>query len=332
MSSMIRVIQVGVGPVGQMLTPFLLERKSLSLVGAVDINPNLIGKDLGEVSKVGRPIGIQIRGSLEEFSKESADVAVVTTTSALSSIMPTLEDAARLGLDVVSTCEELVYPWNTQPELAGRIDRMAKEHDISILGTRVNPGFLMDALAVMATGICRRVRRISIERIQDASIRRIPFQQKIGTGLTVEEFQKRVAEKKLGHVGLTESMHMIAARMGWSLTRTEDKVEPVLAETEIRSGMGPVPAGRARGLVQRGRGWIGEEEVVMLFFRAAVGEKDSHDLIHVEGTPEYRVMIPGGIHGDIATCAITTNSVSFIVDAPPGLRTMVDIPPVSYRP
>ena len=232
---------------------------------------------------------------------------------------------------MVSTCEELVYPWNTQPDLAGRIDRLAKEHDISILGTGVNPGFLMDALAVTATGICRNVQRIWIERIQDASIRRVPFQRKIGTGLTVEEFHSLVADGKLGHVGLTESMHMIAARMGWKLTRTEDQVEPVLAESEIPSSMGPVAKGRARGLVQNGRGWIDNKEVLTLHFRAAIGEKDSHDSIHVQGTPDFRITIPGGIHGDIATCAITRNSIPFIVDAPVGLRTMVDIPPISCQ-
>jgi 4-hydroxy-tetrahydrodipicolinate reductase len=316
---------------GQMLTPFLLERQAIKIVGAVDIDPKLAGKDLGEVSNLGRSTGIRIRESLDQFSKDAADVAVVTTTSSLSSIVPTLESASRLGMHVVSTCEELVYPWDTQPDLAGRIDRFAKDREVSILGTGVNPGFLMDALAVTATGICREVRGIRIERIQDATVRRIPFQRKIGTGLTVEEFQGRVAAGKLGHVGLTESMHMIAARMGWRLTRTEDRVEPVVAESEIQSGMGPVPKGRARGLVQYGRGWIGDNEVLTLHFRAAIGEQDSHDSIHVEGTPDFRMTIPGGIHGDIATCAITTNAGRFIVEASRGLRTMVDIPPVSCR-
>ncbi|MFH1263667.1 MAG: dihydrodipicolinate reductase [Pseudomonadota bacterium] len=328
---MIRVIQVGLGPVGQMLTPYLLERNYLSVVGAVDIDPAKVGKDLGEICGLGKKTGITVRGALDAFTPESAEVAVVTTASKLTSIIPTLESAAKLRMNVVSTCEELVYPWIRQPDLSRRINALAEEHDVSFLGTGVNPGFLMDALAVTATGICRDVRKIRIERMQDASKRRIPFQQKIGTNLTVEEFRRRVDAGNLGHVGLTESMQMIAAALGWKLDRTEDLIEPVVADREIDSAVGKVAKGRCIGLQQHGRGWIGREEVLTLEFRADLGEKESHDSIQVEGTPEFRMTIPGGIHGDIATCAITANAVAAVIAAPEGLRTMIDIPPVSYR-
>jgi 4-hydroxy-tetrahydrodipicolinate reductase len=327
----IRVIQVGLGPVGRMLTPYLMERKFLSVVGAVDVDPLLVGKDLAEVSALPEETGIKVRASLDGYSKESAEVAVVTTASRLHDLLPILESAAKLEMNVVSTCEQMVYPWQSHPEVARRIHTLAKDAGVSFLSTGVNPGFLMDALAVTATSVCRNVNGIWIERVQNAACRRIPFQRKIGTGLTVEEFRRKASEGTLGHVGLTESMQMIAGAIGWKLDRTEDRLEPVVAERETESGLGPVAAGRCIGLVQTGRGWMAGREVLTLLFRAAIGETESRDEITVDGTPSFSMRIPGGIHGDIATCAITANAVAQIVNAPAGLRTMIDVPPVSYR-
>ena len=183
----------------------------------------------------------------------------------------------------------------------------------------------MDFLPTAATGVCHTVQSIRIERIQDASARRLPFQQKIGAGLTVEEFQSLVAQQKIRHVGLTESMHMIAARLGWQLDHTEDIVEPVLAKP-----------GRCAGVLQTGRGYHNGREVLTLIFKAAVGQSmhngesiESQERIQINGTPAYDLIIPGGINGDIATCAVIANAIPIIASAAPGLRTMIDIPPLS---
>jgi len=187
----------------------------------------------------------------------------------------------------------------------------------------------MDFWPTASTGVCHTVDSIVIERIQDASFRRLPFRQKIGAGLTVEKFQNLVDQKKIRHVGLTESMHMIAARLGWQLTCTEDIVEPALAETDIHGDNWTVPRGQCTGVRQIGRAYVGDREVMTLIFQAAVGQSEPQERIHINGTPTFDVVIPGGINGDIATCAVIANAIPVVSSADPGLRTMVDLPPLS---
>ena len=317
MSSPIRIAQVGLGPLGLMLTPYLIERSGIEIASAIDIDPAKSGRDLGEVSAGGQPIGIAISGDLDA-GLAGVDLAVVTTVSELQRIAPTLENILNRGVHVVSTCEELSYPWATQPKLSATIDAWAKARGVSVLGTGINPGFLMDFLPTAATGICHDVRAIRVERIQDASARRLPFQQKIGAGLTVEEFESRVSDGKIRHVGLAESMHMIATRLGWTLDHTEDLVEPVVSEDN-----------RCAGVLQTGRGYQNGREVITLVFKAAVGQTDPQERIQITGTPSFDLIIPGGINGDIATCAVIANAIPIVAAAPAGLHTMVDLPPLS---
>ncbi|MDA0710330.1 MAG: dihydrodipicolinate reductase, partial [bacterium] len=323
----LRVVQIGLGPLGQLLTPYITERASLKLTGAVDIRPGLVGTDLGTHNGQS-PMGIQITDHLDT-ALDNADVAVVTTVSELDRIWPLLESIGNRGVHIVSTCEELSYPWVTQAELSQKIDLMARKNGVSILGTGINPGFLMDFLPLAITGVCRKVNSMHVCRIQDASFRRLPFRQKIGAGLTVDEFKKRVLARKIRHVGLTESMHMIAARLGWSLEKTEDIIEPIVAQVDIRGADWHVAAGLAAGVHQMGYGYAGGRKVITLEFRAAVGQSDPQERVHIDGSPEFDVTIPGGINGDAATCSVITNAIPVVANAPPGLHTMADLPPIS---
>ena len=329
MQNPIRIVQVGLGPLGQMLTPYLAERTGLEIVGAVDIDPGKSGQDLGTLCGLPGPIGVTVTDDLDRALETAPQVAVVTTVSELEGIRPLLETLIQQKLNIVSTCEELSYPWKTHPDLSGEIDAQAKAQGVSVLGTGVNPGFLMDFLPTAATAVCRSVRAIRVERIQDASFRRLPFQQKIGAGLTPEEFAQRVSQRKIRHVGLTESMHMLASMLGWELDRTEDVVEPVIAQCDITTGGRTIQAGLATGVSQTGRGFVSGQEVLTLVFRAAVGQEQPVDRVLIQGEPELELRIPGGTNGDIATCAIVTNAIPAVLRAQAGLRTMVDIAPIS---
>lgn len=329
--STLNVIQIGVGPIGQRVVKYLLERKGMEVVAAVDPAPDKSGKDLGEVSGLDKPLGIAVAPNLAEAMKTcKPDAAVLCTTSSMEKAVPQIEEIISHGLHVVSTCEELSYPWDTQPGLAKKLDESARKAGVAVLGTGVNPGFLMDFLPLAMTAVCRKVESIKVSRIQDASVRRIPFQQKIGAGLTLDEFEAKKQTGTLRHVGLTESVQMIAARMGWKLDRTEDVLTPVVAEQEITSGYVPIKPGMAAGVRQIGKGFVGDAELITLEFVAAVGQADPADTIEIVGDPPIKSVIPGGVNGDVATCAITVNAIKSIVTAPPGLRTMADIPPVTF--
>ncbi|MDD5678452.1 MAG: dihydrodipicolinate reductase [Kiritimatiellae bacterium] len=327
---MINIIQVGLGPLGQKAVRFALERGTIRIVGAVDPAPDKAGQDLGVVCGL-KPLGLIVQANLAAACRgKKPTVAVLTTVSSLKRLETQVVELAKAGLRIVSTCEELAFPWKTQPQIAKRLDAICKQHGVACVGTGVNPGYLMDFLPCILTSVCQRVERISIFRIQDASPRRIPFQQKIGAGLTRAQFQAKVRAGTLRHVGLTESMHMIAHHMGWKLTRVMESLRPVIAKREILSGYKPIQRGQASGVEQIGRATVKGREVLKLHFRAAVGESESFDRVEIVGEPSFTTMIPGGTNGDIATCAITINAIRSIVKAAPGLRTMIDLPPVGF--
>ncbi len=328
-TSVIRVVQLGLGPIGLSATRYLCEHPRLRIVGAVDIDPDKQGKDLGNLAGM-TPLGLPVSGALDQYPPEAADAAVVTTTSSLKSLAPLLLDLAGRGWDIVSTCEELSFPWLTHPELSRELNREACRREVSILGTGINPGFLMDLLPIALTGICQKVERIVVERVQDASARRVPFQHKIGAGLDPTEFEELVSRDLMGHVGLTESMQMLAHQLGWELDATTDDIEPIIAANPVRTAEQLIPEGKTTGLLQTGRGFRHGREVIHLLFRASIGEPRSFDRIRVEGIPPFDFVAEGGINGDLGTIAILVNSIPGLHRAAPGLLTMPDLPPVTW--
>lgn len=327
-----KVIQIGLGPLGQKIVQFISERSDVEIVAAADINPGFSGKDIGDVSGI-EPSGVTVNESISEAIKScDADCAILTTVSCLETITPQILEIVNGGLPVVSTCEELLHPWNTQPELSAAIDEAAKSNGVAVLGTGINPGFLMDSLPAFMTAVCQEVDSVTVSRLQDATFRREPFQRKIGAGLDASSFRQLVAEKKIRHVGLAESLYLIADSMGWKLDRVEDIISPVITEEPVSSRIIDVAAGNVSGVQQIGRGFCDGEEKITLVFRAAIGEPEPSDTIEIFGNPNVKSTIEGGVNGDVGTCAITINAVKQVIRSKPGLRTMADIPLVTHVP
>jgi 4-hydroxy-tetrahydrodipicolinate reductase len=322
----IHAVLLGAGPLGVNLYRHSLSRPDILITQVVDIDSSLKGRDMGEYSGVDST-GVLINDAIA--SHEKVDVAILATVSDLPRIGPQLLALIEAGLSVVSTCEELFYSWESSREWSDKIDQAARAKGVAILGTGVNPGFLMDTLPAMLTGICNHVDKIEVRRYQDAQFRRIPFQKKIGAGLNFDEFERRKNEGTLRHVGLSESMQFLARQLGWVLGKTEDRIEPVIADRTIQSEAMTIHSGQVAGVRQTGIGWVNGEEKIKLSFQASVGEPDSYDEIEIFGTPHIRSRIMKGVHGDIATCAIILNACRSILKASPGLRTMADIPMIS---
>lgn len=327
---MINTVHIGIGPIGQKIVKYAVERGCFRIVGAVDPDPEKAGKELGELCGT-KPLGIKVSSNLEEaIQGKSPEAAIVTTVSSVTAFESQIVELAKAKLHIVSTCEELFYPWKTQPELSKRIDKICRENKVVCLGTGVNPGYLMDFLPTVLSAPCQNVKKVEVWRVQDASVRRIPFQQKIGAGLSLEEFEEKRKSGTLRHVGLPESVDFIADRLGWKLDRNIETLEPVIADKDINTGYKPISKGMACGVHQVGRGFIGDKEVITLNFKAAVGEPESYEEVHIDGEPPIQSKISGGVNGDIATCAITLNAVKSVLSSSPGLKTMGDIPPVTF--
>jgi hypothetical protein len=327
---MTNVAVVGLGPLGQRVVQYMVARENFKVVAAVDVDKAIIGKDLGVHCGI-KKHGVTICADLKSALKgKKAQVAVLTTVSSVAKLQAQVSDIAKHKLDIVSTCEELSFPNRIAPSITKRIDAICRKHKVTCLGTGVNPGFLMDFLPSIMTAVNQDVQKITVQRIQDASVRRIPFQQKIGACLTPAEFRKKKATGTLRHVGLPESIDMIAHAMGWKLTKSTESLRAVKSDKRITTGYKPIEKGMARGVEQFGRGFIGNKEVIKLHFRAAVGEPKSFDRIEIKGDPNIVSVIDGGVNGDIATCAIVLNAIRSVIASAPGLKTMLDIPAVTF--
>ncbi len=323
----LRVVQFGCGPIGCRIARLAATRPHLRLVAGIDIDPALHGRDVGEVSG-GAPLGAAIVGSWERLPDDAAPaLAIHTTGSSLQAVAPQLHALLREGVDVVSTCEELAFPADANAEVAAELHDQAVKAGVTLLGTGINPGYVMDAWPLYMTVPCQEVRAIRATRVQDASDRRGPFQRKIGAGLDESEFRRRADAGEIRHVGLTESAHMIAAGMGWSLDELTETIEPIMAPRALQTEHVSVAAGQVAGVRQEGVGIAGGRQVVTLEFRAAVGLDESYDAVSIDGVPPVEARIDGGVHGDLGTAAVVVNAIPRVAAAAPGLTTMKDLPP-----
>ncbi len=249
-----------------------------------------------------------------------------TTQSYIPQIHSQLEEIIRLKLHVVSTTEELSFPFIKNKEIVEKLNKLALENQVTVLGTGVNPGFLMDSLPLFLTSVLKKVNHIRVLRLMDAAKRRGPFQVKIGSGLSIEEFKRRVAEGSLGHVGLEESVYFVATSLGMNIASYIETIDPVTTDVLIKTEHVEVEAGKVRGLYQVGTALNQEgKELIKLEFNAFLNATDPHDLIEITGEPSLKLLIPGGTPGDIATTSIAVNCIPKVLSAPRGLITMKDI-------
>ena len=321
-----RVIHYGLGPIGVEIAGLVAQRQGLLSAGAIDIQPELVGKDLGEL--VGEsPSGVLVEAGESALRRAAGAVVAHCTGSSLERVLPQLLACVEAGTSVVSTCEELSYPWQLAPELARRLDESAVRNGVAVLGTGVNPGFAMDYLPVVLSGASRRVDHVRVHRVQDAGVRRVPLQRKVGAGLDLEAFEGLVRSGAVRHVGLPESAQAVAAAFGWELTDLRDEIAPVVAERPTPSAVGEIPAGHAAGVWQRVTGSVDGREVVQLTLEMAVGLTNPRDEIALSGDPDVEMVIPGGLHGDVATAAVVVNAIPLMATATPGLRVMAELPP-----
>ena len=327
----IKVLHFGLGPIGVGVVKQVASRKGFKIVGAVDIDPAKAGKDLGEVAGLGRQLRIKVSDDARKTIKSARpDVIVLSTTSSLKRTLPQIESILRLKVPIVSTTEELAYPTRANMRYARAIHQMAKKAKVAVLGTGVNPGFVMDALPIALTGVCERVDAIRIDRIQDARVRRLPFQQKIGAGLTREQFQRKVDDGSVRHVGLAESVSMIADAFGWKLDKITDEIQPRIATATVASEYLAVDPGYVCGIEQDGIGYRDGQPIVRLHMEAYLGAPESYDAVEITGSPALKMKIAGGVHGDVATASIVVNSLPKILVVAPGLHTMRDMPLPSF--
>jgi hypothetical protein len=328
----IRVLQYGVGPIGASIVRLMRQKAALEIVGAIDRDPAKAGRDLGEVvGSKDAPWGVLIAADSAGLLVKPVDVVIHSTSSYLPDVMDQLLECLGAGCCVVSTCEELAYPYRKYPDLSAQLDAAAKEEGVALVGTGVNPGFVMDKLVLTLSAVSQRVEWAKAVRIVDASKRRLPLQKKIGAGMTPEEFRAQVSAGVIKHHGLPESIAMVADGLGFELDDISETIEPVIAAEPVKTEFLEVAPGQVAGVHQIARGTDGGKEKIYMELKMFVGAEDSADSIELRGEPNLALTIPGGTHGDVATAAVIVNAIPSILAAQSGLRTVRDLP-LSFFP
>jgi 4-hydroxy-tetrahydrodipicolinate reductase len=317
-----RTVLFGLGAIGAGIGRLAIERNDIEIAGAIDADPAKAGAGLFELLEVPgdghRPVSVAADpGTL--LAEAKPQLILHATHSYLEHVLLQLLTCVQAGANVVSTCEELSYPWRRHPEPAKQLDAEAKAHGVTVLGTGVNPGFVMDTLVATLAGVCQRVESVRITRVVDVATRRIQLQRKVGVGLTVDDFNQRVASGRFGHVGLAESCWLVAEALGWRLDSLDERIEPVIG------GDGVI------GHHQTATGTIGGRTVIEATVHMSAGADRPRDEILIEGTPPVHMVIEGGIQGDAATASVVLNAARPVVEHAPGLITMLDLPPLGCR-
>jgi 4-hydroxy-tetrahydrodipicolinate reductase len=330
----VKVVLWGLGAMGGGVGTLLTQKKGVEIVGAIAHRPDKVGKDVGEVLGVGKKLGVTVTAESDAAAAwrgKNADVLLHCTTSwtkdAFEQIKPAIED----GLNVISSAEELAYPSAQEPELAKEIDALAKRHGVTVLGTGVNPGFVLDALIIMMTGECYNVDYIEASRINDLS----PFGPTVlrtqGVGTSVEQFEAGVKDGTIvGHIGFPESIQMIADSLGWKLEKIEQSREPITTNVERSTPHITVKPGMVAGCKQIGLGYVDGEVKIRLThpqqIRPETEGVKTGDYINIKGTPDINVSHQPEIPGGIGTIAIIVNMIPQVISAEPGMTSMDRLP------
>jgi 4-hydroxy-tetrahydrodipicolinate reductase len=323
MSEPIRVIQYGLGAIGRAAARLAVSRPGIELVGAVDRDPKLAGKDLGEVLGLDRKLGVPVTDKpVILFAQTQADVVIHCTTSNFAEAYEQLTEIVRAGLHCVTSCEEALFPYYRYKVLAGKLDDLCIQRAAAVVGTGVNPGLVMDTLALLLTMACQHVEAVRVLRVVDAGTRREALQRKVGAALSEAEFNSQKVERKVGHVGLAESLVFLADGLGWKLDEVKESLDPAIASKSIKTEFLIVSEGGVAGVRQFARGLRGGKEVITLELQMYVGAPNPRDMIEIVGEPPLRLVIEGGVPGDVATPAILVNVLPRLMECPAGLHTM----------
>ncbi|MBS3813398.1 dihydrodipicolinate reductase [Candidatus Bipolaricaulota bacterium] len=320
------VIQYGFGEIGREIAGLILGRREFELSEVVDTDEDTVGMRISDILNVGTESKLRVTRDLSGIKQEGPLLAFQSTGSRLQKIFPQLKELIEAGANVVSTAEELAYPYLRNRGVADKIDGLAKKNGVTVLGTGINPGFIMDLLPLIIAGVSRHLESIEVLRVQDGACRRRSLQEKIGVGLSPDLFDEKIRGSG-GHVGLSESLALIASGLGWRVEAIQETVEPVIAEERVTSEYFEVQPGEVAGVDQVVRGFAGDEEKITLILRIYLGAEKPVDRISITGVPDLQLEIPGGIHGDIATPAVAVNSARTVLEADPGLITPLDMSP-----
>jgi 4-hydroxy-tetrahydrodipicolinate reductase len=327
----IRVLVLGTGQMGSGITRLVLQKPGLELVGAFGRRAHRVGMDLGQVIGLNQHLGIPLSVDLNRLIEETRpDIAIQATCSRAEDAATEIEPLLRQGVNVISIAEEMTFPQYGSPAIAESLHWEAVGQGVSILGTGVNPGFVLDLLVIALTGVCADIQSITAKRINDLSPYGPSVLMSQGVGLTPKEFHQGVASGTVvGHFGFAESMHMIAQAIGWEIEQIEQTREPIVSQVIRETPFITVQPGQVAGCYHTAVAYVGGRAVITLVHPQQLLPQlegiETGDSIEIKGTPDIRLSGSPEIPGGEATMALAVNMIPRVLNAPPGLYNMADL-------
>jgi 4-hydroxy-tetrahydrodipicolinate reductase len=332
MKSKLKVAVLGTGQMGSGIVRLLLRKQGVELVGVYGRRADRAGVDVGEAIGLDGKMGVALSADLSEMlSSAKPDVAIQATCSRVEQAADEIKIAVRGGANVISIAEEMAYPSYEAPGLAEEIHKLAVENKVTVVGTGINPGFVLDLLVITLTGVCYSVETITAKRINDLSPYGPSVLKTQGVGITPEAFRKGVADGSVvGHFGFPESISMIAKVLGWKIDRIEQTRDPIISKVHRETEFVKIEPGLTAGCTHTAKGYMDGKPVIHLIHPQQVHphleDVQTGDYIDIKGEPDVNFSSGPEIPGGIGTIALAVNMIPQVVTGPPGLKTMADLP------
>jgi 4-hydroxy-tetrahydrodipicolinate reductase len=328
----IKIAQFGLGLIGLETIKLATTKPWAQVVAGIDIQSSLANRTLrsliGEPSLQDAVVFTSFPQMLERFRP---DVVLHTAGSKLAQTFDQIEPMVRAGISVVSSCEELLYPALREPKRTAEFADLCRQCGAGVVATGVNPGFVMDVLPVCLTGVCRWVRGIHVERVVNASTRRMQLQKKIGSGMEPDHFRALYRSGDAGHAGFRESAALICHCLGWSPHKIEETCEPVIADHDLKTEFFSVARGSTCGLHQVVRAHVDGRTPLTMDLKMYLDAPNPHDAIGIDGEPKLTLTLDGGVAGDHATVAALVNTIPRLLEAGAGLHLLTSLAVPSWK-